>query len=361
MLQCARLSSLGLMLATLIGATLPVIASAQQTQQQQAAPLRFTNQIRPIKGNLYRAGNGLWHSIFLVTDDGIILADPLNVAFATWLKQQLTEQFKVPVKYVIYSHSHWDHVEGAAVFKDTATIVAYQGVATNMDGRYPNMPGDMIDRNGNGNIDREDIMIPTDADPGICGMSANFFNQIDRDKNGVATPAELQHDIVKPDIYYTDHMTIRLGGKRVELMHPGKNHGDDMTVVVFPEERVLFATDMIADALVRNDIRSLPSACGPFDGQPLAEWINSYRAVEALDFDTFAGGHGDFFAKADIKLPRQFLEDLRAAVSKAIADGLTLEQAKSQIKLEKYKDWANYDRLLAKNVEAAYRNLMLYK
>jgi len=285
MVRRSRLSSLTLVLVAAVGAA-PAFAAEAQQQGQAASPPRPNFQIRPITGDLYRSGNGAWHSIFLVTPEGIILADPLNVAHATWLKNELAQRFKVPVKYVIYSHSHWDHVEGAALFKDTATIIAYEGVATNMDGRYPNMPGDMIDRNGNGNIDREDIMVPTTADPGICGMFDGFFEQ----KDGTATLEEFQRDIVPPDITYADHMTLTLGGKTVQLLHPGRNHADDMTVLLFPTERVVFAADMIADALVRNDIRSLPSACGPFDGHPVDEWIESYKAVEALDFDTFAGG-----------------------------------------------------------------------
>lgn len=330
-------------------------------QEEDGAPPRFGFRITPITGDLYRSGNGAWHSIFLVTSEGIVLADPLNPGHAAWLKDELDERFGVPVRYVIYSHSHFDHVEGAAVFADTAVIIAHEGVAANMDGRYPHMPGDMIDRNHNGLIDRDDIMIPTNADPGICGMSNNFFDQYDRDGDGVMTPAELQAEIVPPDLYYADSMTLTLGGKTVRLMHPGKNHGNDMTVVHFPDERVVFAADMIADALVRDDIRSLPSACGPLDGAPLAEWIRSYKAVEALDFDTFAGGHGDFFTREELALPRQFLEDLHAAVSRALADGLSLEEMKKRITLEDYAGWRYYDRLREKNIEAAYMNLTRFR
>jgi glyoxylase-like metal-dependent hydrolase (beta-lactamase superfamily II) len=328
---------------------------------QQAAPSGPRFQIQPITGDLYRSGNGAWHSIFLVTPEGIILADPLNTPHAEWLKAELDSRFGVPVRYIIYSHSHFDHVEGAAVFADTATIIAYEGVAGNMDGRYPHMPGDMIDRNNNGMIDRDDIMIPTNADPGICGMSPRFFDQYDRNGDGIMTPAELQEDIVRPDLYFSDRMTLTLGGKTIELLHPGKNHGNDMTVVFFPEERVVFATDMIADALVRDDIRSLPSACGPLDGTPIAEWIRSYKAVEALDFDIFAGGHGAFFTKTDVARSRQFLEDLKDAVTAGMQQGLSLEQLQEQIRLDQYADWAYYDRLRAKNIEAAYRNLVLYR
>jgi glyoxylase-like metal-dependent hydrolase (beta-lactamase superfamily II) len=112
-----------------------VAAMVMQTVAQRGQ----ARQITQISGDLYRASNGAWHGIFLVTPDGIILSDPLNTAFATWLKEQFAERFKVPVRYVIYSHSHWDHVEGGAVFADTAKFVAHETVRTNMDGRYPHM------------------------------------------------------------------------------------------------------------------------------------------------------------------------------------------------------------------------------
>jgi len=336
--------------------TLPLAAQDDQTP---TFPTR--NAIIPITGDLYRATSGAWHSIFLVTNDGIILADPLNVEFATWLKAELADRFDVPVRYLIYSHSHFDHAAGGAVFADTATIIGHERMLANMDGRYPHMPGDMIARNDNGMVDRAEIEIPTNADPGICGMFPGWFDQIDLDGDGIVPPAELQVDIVAPDITYSQRMTLTLGGKTIELMHPGKNHGDDMTVVLFPDERVVFATDMIADALVRDDIHSLPSACGPLDGTPLAEWIRSYEAVLALDFDTFAGGHGAFFTKAEVAEPVQFLRDLETAVQAALADGLSLAQMQEQIQLEEYADWAYYERLRPKTLEAAYHNLTRFR
>ena len=334
-----------------------LLASAMATQT--VAQRGQARQITQISGDLYRASSGAWHSIFLVTPDGIILADPLNTAFSTWLKEQLAERFKVPVRYVIYSHSHWDHVEGGAVFADTAKFIAHETVRTNMDGRYPHMPGDMIDRNNNGQFEPEEFRIPAAASPGVCGGG---FSQVkDRDKDGHLTPQEYFSEVHPPDIFYSNRMRITLGGKTVELIHPGKNHSNDMTVVLFPEQRTLFAADFLADALVTTSMRSLPSACGPFDGHPLSEWIRSYRTVEALDFDILAAGHGVLFKKADVTETRQYFEDLMADVSRGIAQGKSLDELRQTILLEKYKDWAQYARLRVKNIEAAYENLKLYR
>jgi glyoxylase-like metal-dependent hydrolase (beta-lactamase superfamily II) len=139
------------------------------------------------------------------------------------------------------------------------------------------------------------------------------------------------------------------------------NHADDATVMLFPAERVLFATEFLADALVTDDIHSLPSACGPFDGSPLAEWIKSYRTVEALDFDVLAPGHGALFQKSDVTDTRVYFEDLVAAVSAGMAEGKSLAELKETVLLEGYEEWANYERLRADNIEAAYHNLMLYR
>jgi glyoxylase-like metal-dependent hydrolase (beta-lactamase superfamily II) len=132
--------------------------------------------------------------------------------------------------------------------------------------------------------------------------------------------------------------------------------------MVFPAERTAFATEFIADALVAGNPRSLPSACGPFDGSPIEEWIKSYRAVEDLDVDVIVTGHGaNFVDKALVRETREFFENLRADVAAGMAAGQSLEQLKESVKLERYKDWANYERLRAYNVEAAYRNLLTYR
>ena len=347
----------GLAVAAL-AALFPTAAILQPAPGTPRAPVR---EIIHVTGDLYRTRNANWYGIFLVTPEGIILGDPINSDFAQWLKAELDARFDVPVRYVVYSHSHFDHAAGGRAFADTALFVAHENMARNMDGRYPQMPGDMVDRNRNGRFDLEDIMIPTQERPGVCGFSRGFFTLFDADGDGQVTPQELQADIVPPDIVYSDRMRIELGGKVVELVHPGLNHADDATVMLFPAERVLFATEFLADALVTDNIHSLPSACGPFDGSPLAEWIKSYRTVEALDFDILAPGHGILFKKSDVTDTRHYFEDLVAAVSAGMAAGTPLEELKETVLLEEYKDWANYERLRRNNVEAAYHNLMLYR
>jgi len=353
MLFTMRRALLTLCLAT----TFAVSGSAQPPAR---APQR---QIVKIAGDLYRAQQSNYFAIFLVTPEGIILADPVNAAFATWMKEQFAQQFKVPVRYVIYSHSHWDHIEGGAVFADTAKFVAQEGVGRNMDGRIPQMPGDMLDRNNNGKFELNEIVDPLTNNGGRCGMPASFFKTADRNGDGELTPAELQQDIRKPDVLYSERMDLVLGGKRVELIFPGRNHSDDATVLYFPAERVVFATEFISDVALPATASPLawPSACGPFDGNSLDEWIKSYRTVEALDFDVFAGGHGALAKKADVTAVREFFEDLKKQVSAGMSQGRSLAELQQTLMFEKYKDWNGYAQRRAPTIESAYNNLKLYR
>jgi glyoxylase-like metal-dependent hydrolase (beta-lactamase superfamily II) len=324
---------------------------------------RLNREITQVKGDVYRASNNNgWYVGILDTPDGLLIVDTLNTEFAKWLKDALARKFpRKQVKYVILSHSHWDHTEGGKIFADTAKFIAQEGFLRNMDGRYPALPGDIVDRNNDGYLDPVEFDQPGFDRPWYCGGNG-AVEQHDRDGDGRATPAEFFADTPRPDIVYSERMTIRFGGKTVDLVFPGKNHANDGTAVLFRDERVLFTTDFPADALVQKTMRSMPSACGPFDGHSMDEWIKSYRTIEALDFDISVGGHGTVpFTKRDIAEGREFFEYLKREVQAAMSKGMSLEQMKKTLMLEPYKDWRHYQQLREYNIEAAYYNLKIYK
>lgn len=155
----------------------------------ESAPKPPKRSITKIAGNLYRFQNNFHFSVFLVTDDGIIVTDPINNGVATWLKGELKKRFNKPVKYLIFSHDHQDHISGGEVFKDTAIVVAHERAKT-----------DIIN-----------------------------------EKRPTAVP----------DLTFSDKMTVELGGQKVELAYVGLSHSDNMVVMNFPAERTLYACDFI--------------------------------------------------------------------------------------------------------------------
>jgi glyoxylase-like metal-dependent hydrolase (beta-lactamase superfamily II) len=320
-----------------------LIASPIVVGQNAQGPGREITQIR---GDLYFVRGGSHNTVFLVTPDGIILGDPVSTEVANWLKPELDRRFNKPVQYIVYSHHDFDHAEGAAVFGATTRVVAHENVLKNLDGRLHRLAGGNVDRNGNGLIEREEA----------GGGYLSNFDRLDRNKDNAITPAEMNQEIRKPDVTYSSRHTLSLGGKTVELVHPGRNHSDDMTVMYFPAERAVFAVDFIYPGSSPN-VR----ANSAFDWTPLREWIGSIKAVEALDFDTILPGHGRPATKADVAMNRQFLEDLSAAVSKGMSEGRTLDELKKTLTLDKYTVWPNFATVRPNAIEAAYLNLRDYR
>ncbi len=97
-------------------------------------------EISNITGDLYRFRQVRHSGMFLVTPEGIIVVDPTFPHVASWLKEELDERFGLPVKYVIYSHTHLDHAGGGEVFADTATFIAHENTRKNLQRPADNAP-----------------------------------------------------------------------------------------------------------------------------------------------------------------------------------------------------------------------------
>jgi glyoxylase-like metal-dependent hydrolase (beta-lactamase superfamily II) len=263
--------------ATLIavsGWTLTAIAQGPPAQ----APVRA---ILKIRGDVYRFQDTRHHTVFMVTPAGIILGDPISADAATWLKAEIAKRFKVPVRYVIHSHNHWDHASGGRVFADTAELW------------------------------------------GHANMAAEIKNAPD--------PARMK-DVATPQKTYTDRQTITLGGKSVELIHPGAKHAPDITVLYFPAERVVHAVDYLT-------VRRVPRF---LDGAPLSDWIASMKKVEAVNFDIFVPGHGNVGNKADVTEQREYFEALVAGVRDGIESGKSVQELQASNLLERFSWWEDY-------------------
>src|SRR5262245_64124593 len=89
-------------------------------------------EIGKLTGDVYYARMDDYVSAFMVTNEGIVLVEPIGTEMATWLKTELAKRFNMPVKYVIYSHSHWDHASGGAVYADTARFIGHENLLKNV-------------------------------------------------------------------------------------------------------------------------------------------------------------------------------------------------------------------------------------
>jgi glyoxylase-like metal-dependent hydrolase (beta-lactamase superfamily II) len=327
----------------IIELTVPLLLGLCSTQVVAQAPARA---ITEIADNLFWAENAGHRAVFLVTGEGVILADPINADFSAWLEQEIQDRFGVPVRYVLYSHHHWDHASGGSVFADTATFVGHE----NMLGNLELPPADTLlppevsgqDANGNGRLERDEA----------GGLSSNF-DFYDANGDGALSGAEVERgpvgDVRAPDLTYEDRMTVTLGGAEAELIHVGRMaHTDDMSVIVFPAQRAAFVVDFIS--VGRLPFRTM--ATGQLDA-----WLNAIRVVEMLDVDIVAPGHGIVGSLEDVSAHRRYIEELRDQVAAGIARGQSLADLRSSVTMTAYQDWLSYDEWRPLNVEGMYRML----
>ena len=170
--------------------TAALLAAAIAAAHGGAWAQEATRSITQVAGDLYRFQNNFHYSVFLVTPEGVIVTDPINVEAATWLEAEIAQRFNQPIRYLIYSHDHVDHIAGGEVFADTAIVVAHEKTKATILG----------------------------------------------EKRPTAVP----------DLTFSDQMTLELGGKTVELTYVGRGHSDNSIVMNFPAERALFAVDFIS-------------------------------------------------------------------------------------------------------------------
>ena len=249
--------------------------------------------IEQVKGNVYRFIDDRHRSLIVIGKQNILLVDTLNKPASVWLKSALERRFHLPVKYVVYSHNHSDHIYGAEIFKSSnTTFIAHK-------------------------LAYQDI---------------------------VNTKAAT----VTPDITFNDKMQITLDDHEIELRYHGPNDGrGSISVLVLPE-KVLFAADWIV--IGRMPWQKLWS----YDIQGV---INSTQEVMQLDFDTFVGGHGNIGTKNDVGRYLNYMTQLYAAVLKSTLAGMTLEVMKKTIRLDEYKDLDYYEEWLPLNIEGVYKRL----
>ena len=81
----------------------------------------------------------VYRNVFVVTDEGVIATDPINPKVAKMLMQEIRKVTDKPIKYVVYSHQHRDHISGGKIFKDAgAQFVSHEGCMKHFK-RRPNL------------------------------------------------------------------------------------------------------------------------------------------------------------------------------------------------------------------------------
>ncbi|MBT8421746.1 MAG: MBL fold metallo-hydrolase [Gammaproteobacteria bacterium] len=195
-------------------------------------------ETRQIAEGLYTYRWGAYRSLFMVTDEGVIITDPISPEAAVEYRAAIAAITDKPVRYVVYSHAHWDHIRGGQLFKDEgAEFVAQERCIDNINSS-------------------------PDA------------------------------DIVMPDTTFADTYSVELGDQSLDLYYFGPSHGTCLIVMIPRPHKMIYTVDLVTPR---------PAGGGylPWDPQ-VADFhfynaVDYLRAVEALaeqeELDTVIGAH----------------------------------------------------------------------
>jgi glyoxylase-like metal-dependent hydrolase (beta-lactamase superfamily II) len=274
------------MRALLASVSLALLATVGTAIAQTPPPIATTK----VEGtdNVYIFRNGNHQSMFVVTKDGVIATDPIAYGRPTGGQSYVDEIKKItdkPIKYLVYSHHHYDHIDGGKAFKDAgARIVAHKNVKTHL--------------------------APL-GDP----------------------------NTVLPDEVFDGKKTITLGGTTLELLYLGANHSDSNIVMRLPKEKIIFVVDTIP-------VGTFPGR-GMIDFFPIETeaWI---AKVIALDWDRMIPGHpgqpgGRLGTKDDAKNVLELYATASAEIKKLGQDGKCWDTVEKEYKMPKYATLPGYE------------------
>ena len=260
--------------------TQPSPAPAAAAPASAAKPERALFQTTRVEGtdNVYVFRYANVQAMFVVTSAGVIATDPIAYAHreaATTYLAEIRKVTKQPVKYVIYSHHHYDHIAGGKPFKDAgAKFVAHA---------------------------RAKERLAALKDP----------------------------NTVIPDETFTKDRTIKLGNTTLELHYIGLNHSDSTIVMRLPKEKIIFAVDFIPVGSI--------SGRSWIDSYPLS-WETSLKKVLAMDWKWLIPGHpgvpnGRLGTKEDVQSYLAFMQEASAEVKKSARAGQCWETAEKTLKV----------------------------
>jgi cyclase len=289
-------------------------AGYAQTTAAPAATLPFT--IKALGNNVYAAiddpkGGAGSNSGFVIGDDGVAVIDTfVNPAAAKQLLAEIQKLTKLPVKFVVNTHYHLDHVAGNGVFAETGAVIIGH-------------------RNIRGWIHSENLKF--------------FGKEIKPEQRAMV------EGLVGPNVLYDSAIELYLGSQRIVVRYyPGHTGGD--SVVSVPGAQVVFCGDLFWKKTLPNLIDGTTDKWAATDAKLASEGLKA----------TFVPGHGDVGNAVDVQEFAGYLHDLRAMMAQPLKDGLTGDALTNAVmpKLkEKYGSWNLFDYFAKRNISDMAKEL----
>jgi len=308
--------------ALFIGGWLWLDARAQQANGPLVRGAHRFEKI--VDGIYYATASGTMNvganSPVIVSDnEAIVIDSETSPAAARALIQDIKAFTDKPVKFVIDSHYHYDHLFGNQVFGPDVQVIGHDHTRVRLQA---NTMEQFTFRNSI-NPARLETLKQRIAAERDAQQKATLERQLQNTLSYIEQVKEVKQ--TPPNMTFATEMTVLRGARELRLMYLGRGHTDTDVVVFLPKERIVATGDLM---------ESVISYLG--DSYP-EDWIATLEKLKALDFDTVLPGHGvPFKGKAKITAFQEYLRDFVAQAKTLKAQGLTAEQAAKKIDLTKH-------------------------
>jgi glyoxylase-like metal-dependent hydrolase (beta-lactamase superfamily II) len=287
------------------------------------------------------------NSAIVFLDDGVLVVDTQSKpSAAEALIAEIRKLTDKPVKYVVITHFHGDHSQGAQAYvKEWPAVEIVSTAATR----------DSIQQRGNARLQRDSVTVPQQIE-----KLKNDLHQATDPKQ----KAKIQNTLGQAEAYLAELKQIRIPlatlivdqslnlyrkSGVIEILSVGKAHTDGDLMVYLPAEKVLITGDVVHGAQPITK-----------DGY-FSDWTGAIDTAEKLDFESVIGGHGDVLhGKATFELWKQYFNDLLAEAAHSYAGGESLESTRKRVVpllLTKYsgKFPERFSETVVSDVEKSYR------
>ncbi|MGD2084394.1 MAG: MBL fold metallo-hydrolase [Chromatiales bacterium] len=256
---------------------------------------------------------------FVITDDGVVVFDTLGTPALGWrLLQAIRERTDKPVRYVVISHYHADHIYGLQAFADhtDARIIAQEEALQYLNPRT--------------------LEASEDARRRLAQRREALFPWVDENTR-----------LVAPDETFDDRYSFELGGLTFELVHAGPAHAPGDSMMIVPELGIVFSGDVIYNGRI------------PFLDSPEVDssnWLDALSYLQDLEIEVrrIIPGHGKTFGNVDeaVAFTKRYIGLLRERMGEAVQDFAPFSQAYADTDWSAYEDMPAFD---ASNRGNAYR------
>src|SRR5436190_4945621 len=262
--------------------------------------------------------------IIVTGDEAFIVDSQITPAAARALVADLKAVTPKPVRYVVDSHYHYDHLFGNQVFPQDVQIIGHDNarmrLLTHDTMKESTFLTSVQPVPARVEALKQRIATETDAQQkaALERQVANSLAYLEQVKEIKVTP---------PNVTFNDTLTLVRGGREIKLLYLGRGHTDTDVVIYLPKERIVCTGDLM-ESVVSYAGDSFPE-----------DWIRTLDRLKTIDFDTVMPGHGVVFkGKGKIEAFQRYLRDVIAQVTALKKQGLSADDAAAKVDVTTYRD-----------------------